>query len=63
MACPHVSGVAALIVKANSTLSPTEVRDKMMDNAVDDIDRSNMPCNVQKTSHSKRLFVSPELFQ
>ena len=63
MACPHVSGVAALIMKANSTLSPTEVRDKMMDNAVDDIDRSNMPSEVQETSHSKRLFVSSELFQ
>ena len=63
MACPHVSGVAALIMKANSTLEPFEVRDKMTDNAVDDIDRSNMPCNVQRTSNSKRVFVSPELFQ
>ena len=63
MACPHVSGVAALIMKADPTLSPGEVQQKMMDNAVDDIDRSDMPSNVQETFHSKRLFVSPELFQ
>ena len=50
-------------MKANPTLSPAEIRQKMMDNAVDDIDRSDMPSEVQETSHSKRLFVSPELFQ
>ena len=63
MACPHVSGVAALIMKADPTLSPAEVRQKMMDNAVDDIDRSHMPSYVQMSSHSKRVYVSPELFQ
>ena len=63
MACPHASGVAALIMKANPALSPADIRQKMMDNAVDDIDRSDMSSYVQRTSHSKRLFVSSELFQ
>ena len=61
-ACPHVTGVAALMKKANPALCPAEIRQRIMGYAVDDIDRSNRSSEVQEISHSKRLYVSPELF-
>lgn len=35
MACPHVSGIAALLLQANSTLSPDNVRTIITETAVD----------------------------
>ena len=58
----HVTGVAALMKKADPTLCPAEIRQRIMAYAVDDIDRSDMPSKVQETTHAKRLFVSPDLF-
>ncbi|MCQ1537746.1 S8 family serine peptidase [Methanocalculus taiwanensis] len=35
MACPHVSGIAALLLQANSTLSPNDVKTIITETAVD----------------------------
>ena len=61
-ATPHVSGVAALMKKADPTLCPAEIRLRIMAYAVDDMNYSSESSEVQETTHAKRLFVSPELF-
>ena len=58
MACPHVSGVAALMKEADSSLTPAQIEKRIKDYGVDDIDRTGRPADVQAVSHSKRLFVS-----
>jgi subtilisin family serine protease len=51
MATPHVAGIAALILQANPTLTPLELRDILMHTATHDIasvkgDRANDPWGV-----------------
>ena len=57
MSCPHVAGLAALTKFENKSLTPEEVKNKIMANAIDDIDRSRMRPIVQLEDTAKRAFV------
>ena len=60
-ACPHVAGAAALIMKNNSSLTPAEVKQKILGLSTDDIDRSAQSKYVQAASKSKRMYVPTSL--
>jgi thermitase len=38
MACPHVAGIAGLMLAQNPNLTPVEVRQRLIDSAVDNTD-------------------------
>ena len=61
MACPHVAGMAALMKSANKLLTPAEVKENIISNGIDDIDRSAMPKLVQRVSHAKRAYITLDL--
>ena len=61
MACPHVAGAAALIMKNDNSLTPAEVKQKIKDLSTDDIDRSAQSAAVRAASDSKRLYVPTSL--
>ena len=61
MACPHVSGVAALMKSGKKSLNPQQIKLRIKENAINDIDMSETPIFVRKLYHSKRLFVTPKL--
>ena len=61
MACPHVSGVIALMKAGDNTLTPGDIKNRIKDNGIDDIDRSTMPRRVQQSSFAKRLYVTSNL--
>ncbi|KAI6646336.1 Cuticle-degrading serine protease isoform X2 [Oopsacas minuta] len=56
MACPHVAGAVALLLKNDKTLTPAEVKE-MISNGADDVDRSAMTPHIRNQSTSKRLYV------
>ena len=61
MACPHVAGAAALILKNDKTLTPKQVKEKIIGLSVDDVDRSADPEAIRDVSKSKRLYVPTSL--
>ena len=61
MACPHVAGMAALMKSANKGLTPAKVKQNIISNGIDDIDRSAMPKLVQRVSDAKRAYISKDL--
>ena len=61
MACPHVSGVIALMKAGDNTLTPNDIKNRIKNNGIADIDRSSMPAIVQQTSFARRLYVTPNL--
>ena len=61
MACPHVAGMVALMKSANKGLTPAEIKASIKWNGIDDIDRSAMPKLVQRVSHAKRAYITPDL--
>ena len=61
MASSHVAGIAALMKTANPALSQYDIVNRLIDDTVDDIDRSHMPNWVISSSHSERVHVSSEL--
>ena len=59
MACPHVSGVAALMKSGKKSLNPEQIKLRIKANAIDDIDMSET-LNLGEF-RSKRLYVSRNL--
>ena len=57
----HVAGVAALMKTANSDFTPLEIKERIQENGVDDIDRSQRSYLVRMLSHAKRVLVTPDL--
>jgi subtilisin family serine protease len=52
MAAPHVAGAAALVLSANPSYSPQQVRDSLVNNAT-----SNVVTSPGSGSPNKLLFV------
>lgn len=61
MACPHVAGAVALLMAKDKSLTPAEVKQKIIDLSVDDVDRSADEQPIRDVSKSKRLYVPKEL--
>ena len=57
MSCPHVAGLSALIKAEDKYLTPEEVKNKIKDTAIDDIDRSHMRLIVRLVSDAKRAYI------
>ena len=57
MACPHVAGAAALIMRNNNLLTPEEVKAEIVNGEAKDIDRSDLPFFIKLRSRSQRLYV------
>ena len=57
MACPHVAGTVALHMKNDKSLTPAQIKAKIVDEEADDIDRSKEPKRVRDASKSQRLHV------
>ena len=57
MACPHVAGAVALLMKNDNSLTPTQVKAKICDTEAGDIDRSSQPNSIRDVSNSQRLYV------
>ena len=61
MACPHVAGLAAIMIEANRNFTPSQIKDKIKSCGLDDIDRSGMTSQERDISKAKRMYITPDL--
>ena len=57
MSCRHVAELFALTKVENLYLTPEEVKNRIKDTEIDDIDRSHMRLIVRLVSDAKRAYI------
>ena len=57
MSCPQEAGLSALIKVENKYLTHEEVKNRIKDTEIDDIDRSHMRFIVRLVSDAKRAYI------
>ena len=55
MACPHVSGTAALMLQKKKTYSPADIKKNIQKNARNDLS--------DRKDKTRRLFICPKLWK
>ena len=61
MAGPHVAGTAAIMKSKNKNLTPAQVKERIKDSGIDDINRSSLTPAERADSDAKRLYITPNL--